>query len=571
MKRGRSFYWLLIFTLFASSTLTAQVRKGFKMLERMRYTEALAAFSENPHSEMDAVLQAYGLAELYNEPGFSAFSPQEAYKYYLLAEERYHQLTYDQRKRLKNVSLVLLNNLRRNIESQAFRMAEASNDIDNWNLFLNTFTKASAKLKSSAWRKRNALLFEQAKSEDSLEAWGKLIQTYGKELKRYNKDLFDQADKKLFLAYFTLHGIADFPAFAKQYPASAFAKTCTGSCEKNTCLPDQLKCLQQNGDVEALFAFAEAYPHTSFEREAVDILADWLGRHGSTAQCEQFLERYAGYTHAAGKVWMRLYDNYKFQHPLFEDLREFLRIYPNFPYEEQIISDYLERQTQMYQLVLQEPTWTNCKAFVRSFPDAPHVNSVYAMLFDLWVLEHDQYEDVEVFAEMFPDYPYAEDLEAMKQEALQVKINETLAEGTPEAYRAFLRKYANEKQAAPVWLAFYEQVKREDPSARALERFKARYPDFPYMGTLQADWAARQQKEMEAAYAEARKTDKMYAYSAFMERYPQNPYQNQIEARMAEIALSSGQPYFYEQYLASFPEGPHSAQISELLAQQAQE
>ncbi len=558
-------YAFLIFLLLQHSGLSGQVRKGFKLMERMRYSEALAAFSENPKNKAEAVLQAFGLADLYNTPGFSAFSPQEAYKYYLLAEDRYHQLNYEQRKRLKNVSLVLLNNLRRNIEAQAFRMAEAYDNVEDWNIFLQTFTKASAKLKSSAYRQRNELLFEQAQAEGSLEAWQRLMGVYGKSLKRYNKNLFDFADRELFLRYFTLHGTEDFPAFAKQHPASAFAKSCTENCKEPLCLPDVLKCLEKSADVEGLFAFAEKYPHTSFQREAVDALAELLSRYGSEDQCVRFVEQYAGYTSAAGKVWMRLYESYKFQHPLFEDLRHFLHMYPEFPYEEQIISDYLDRQTRMYQLVLQEPSWSNCKSFVQSFPDAPHVKSVYAMLFDLWFIDHETYEDVKVFAEMFPDYPYPEDLENMRQNILQAKAKQALAEGNSTAYRTFLRKYADRPEAKPVWQALYEHTKREDASARALERFKARYPDFPYMTQLEADLAARQRGEMEAAYAEAKRIDKMYAYTAFLQRYPNNPYGPQLESRMAEIAINNRQPYFCEQYLEHFPNGAHSKEVEELL------
>ncbi len=559
------FYVLLLSLIFRIELLQGQVRKGFKLMERMRYSEALAAFSESPKSETEAVLQAFGLANLYNTPGFSAFSPQEAYKYYLLAEDRYHELSYEQRKRMKNVSLVLLNNLRRNIEAQAFRMAEAYGNVEDWNIFLQTFTKASAKLKASAYRQRNELLFKQAKAEDSLQSWGQLMSVYGQSLKRYNKDLFNQADKALFSAYFTLHGTADFPAFAKQYPASAFAKNCTGSCEGSFCLSDELECLKKAADVEGLFAFAEKYPHTSFQRESVDALADLLSERGTQEQCERFVEQYAGYTSAAGKVWMRLYESYKFQHPLFEDLRHFLHLYPNFPYEEQIISDYLDRQTRMYQLVLQEPTWSNCKAFVRSFPDAPHVKSVYTMLFDLWFVDHDQYEEVDVFAQMFPDYPYPEDLEKMRQQILHAKAEEVLAEGNAKAYKAFLRKYAARPESEPVWLALYELTKKEDASARAIERFKVRYPDFPHMAQLEADLAARRHREMEAAYAEARKIDRMYAYTAFLQRYPDSPHLSQLESRMAEIAINSRQPYFCEQYLENFPAGAHSKEIQELL------
>ncbi len=556
-------YLTFVFLLFFASALQAQVHKGFKMLDRMRYAEALEAFQEKPRNAREEVMAAYGLALLYNEPGFSAFSPDEAYKHYLEAEEKYHELSYEQRKKLDEVSLVLLNNLRRKIEEQAFRMAEAYDNVEDWNLFITTYPKASAKFKGKAQRRRNELLFEQAKKEGTLEAWSRLMSGYGNSLKRYNQELFRQADKALFSAYFTLHDVEDYQAFAKQYPASAFAKPCAETAQE-PCLPDLLKQLEEEGDIEGLFDFAAAYPHTSFQRAAVDVLAELLGRRGTEEECKRFVDLYAGYTSAAREVWMRLYERYKFQHPLFEDLREFLRIYPDFPFEEQVISDYLDRQNRMYQEVLLDPSWSNCKAYVRAFPDAPHVNSVYSMLFDLWMLDHQDYEEIEVFAEMFPDYPYADDIERMKHEALLRKVDMVLAEGSPESYRLFLRKYSDKPEAEPVWMALYEYVKTSDDSYRALARFEARYPDFPRMSLLQGDKAERYAREMKAAYEEARKTDKMYAYTGFLQRYPDSPYQSQIESRMAEIAMESSELYFCEQYLEFFPQGAHSKEIKEL-------
>ncbi len=553
----------LVLPLFFSLSLQAQVRKGYKFLERMRYSEALQAFSEKPRNAREEVMAAYGLALLYNEPGFSAFMPAEAYKYYLEAEEKYHELSYEDRKKLDEVSLVLLNNLRRKIEEQAFRMTEAYDNVEDWNLFLKTYTKASAKLKSKAERRRNELLFKQAQQEGSLEAWGNLMRDYGKSLRRYNESLFRQLDSELFSAYFTLHEVEDYEAFAKQYPASAFAKPCTEGA-KNPCLPDFLQQLKEKGDVEGLFDFAERYPHTSFQRAAVDALSDLLSRHGSEEDCKRFIDAYAGYTSAARSVWMKLYENYKFRHPLFEDLREFLRLYPNFPFKEQVISDYLDRQNKMYREVLMEPTWSNCKAFVRAFPDSPHANSVYEMLFDLWMFDHEEYEDIKLFAEMFPDYPYVNDLEKMEREALLRKADLVVAEQNPDSYRRFLLKYGDKEEARRVWTALYEYTKTTDDTYQALARFKARYPDYPHMAQLEADMAERYTREMKAAYAEARKTDKMYAYTGFLQRYPDSPYQAEIENRMAEIAIQSKEPYFCEQYLEYFPEGNHSEQVKEL-------
>jgi len=131
-----------------------------------------------------------------------------------------------------------------------------------------------------------------------------------------------------------------------------------------------------------------------------------------------------------------------------------------------------------------------------------------------------------------------------------------------------LRKYGDKPEADQVWKALYEHYKTTDDSYTALARFEARYPDYPHMAQLKADMAERYAREMEAAYAEARKTDKMYAYTGFLQRYPDSPYQSEIENRMAEIALQSKESYFCEQYLEYFPDGHHSEEVKALYAEQ---
>jgi outer membrane protein OmpA-like peptidoglycan-associated protein len=180
------------------------------------------------HGTDDYIWGNLGLAQYYSKV---KNEPNKVYTYANDALNRFVTLKSDQKQALRKrfISSIKLKLLRDTAIMQIFEKVEKQKTLASYQKFLEEYPKP--KVKSTAitiWfdatMKRNAFVCESIDDIKTLKPLADIIETYGKELSRYNPDCYLKLQAKLFNTYFQNRTWTQLDSFVKEYPKSAYAK-----------------------------------------------------------------------------------------------------------------------------------------------------------------------------------------------------------------------------------------------------------------------------------------------------------------------------------------------------------
>lgn len=163
---------------------------------------------------------AYGI--LYATKEYQKYDLNKGYEYLLQAKTLYPTISTNDKDRFSKLGLTQ-SRINKDFDTVCIKLwqnARAINTIESCNRFINTYSKASKDIKEQAIEYRNELAFNEAKKNNTIDAYQSYIQTYPKAqqvllaITLRDEIAYEQALK--------INTLDAFRSFMNQYPQSKF-------------------------------------------------------------------------------------------------------------------------------------------------------------------------------------------------------------------------------------------------------------------------------------------------------------------------------------------------------------
>ena len=463
---------MLCFVLSVSSY--AQASKGLKYLSKNKYEEAAQAFTAAMNKPGEVPMAYYGFSKLYASATYKGYNIDTAYVNVLRAEKTFRKLDYKLKGKLsKKMTLADIRKEKKEIANLAFTKYEETNTVEGWDYFLDNYKKPGYKIEKKAKIERNKLAYEAAKKVGTYEAYGEVLKKYRKSLASKSPAILKKVEWDLLELYMKENSWENFEQFSAEYPYHSFVKDSVYY---------QLTYLDEDNDIDGMFALLAKYKKSSFSNVIADYLAASLPTNGSVEQCEQFVMLFPDHPDGV-PVWTRFYKLYRKKNPRFQDIIAFEKKYPKNPISDIIKEDKMHFADKRFEIVMEKADPRAYKDFIKKFPDYPKVKQIEDLYYGQ-ILENFEGELLSRFISFEAENPSVvkqPKWAGMKQKALDQyfeRIGEV--EDRNEILEA-IKKYPSHKGVKSAWEAFYSRYKEEvGDDEETLDKFLSHHPDFPY-------------------------------------------------------------------------------------------
>ncbi|CAA6829265.1 MAG: Outer membrane lipoprotein omp16 precursor [uncultured Aureispira sp.] len=426
----------IILLFFISTSLTAQINKGKKLVEKGDYEAAIEAFENDLEKVTSQSISLHELAKIYFTKRYDGYNIEKAYQYISRSIKEYKGLSKANKNKVqaKGLSILSLNKFQSNVVLAAFNVTVKSNELSRAERFLELYPTAGKQQVENMTKIRDELAFEKASKQNTFAAFDKFFSQHEITAERFNKDLFIRAQKKLLESYIKENGWQLYPSFEEKYIDNVYVKDSKAAY-------DLIKIVRKKS-LKEYQEFTEAYPHSPFNKFAKDYMFDLIMAETNIADYDYFVRAYPNYEKKE-EIWLRFYRLYLQEHGT-NAATEFAEAYPNYPFQDAINSDVqgvqkkkdqplfekaketedillileliekspsspyiLELEATMYAALKKNALFRGCNKFLTLFPNSTYYDTVLDLLYDRYVsdgelgtinqfmMEHPEYKNIE--------------------------------------------------------------------------------------------------------------------------------------------------------------------------------
>lgn len=499
----------VILLFFISTSLTAQITKGKKLVEKGDYEAAIEAFENDLEKVTSQPISLYELAKIYFTKRYDGYNIEKAYQHISRAIKEYESLNKGNKSKVqaKGLSKLSLSKFQSNVVLVAFNLASKANDLSQAERFLELYTTAGKQQVENMTKIRDELAFKEASKSNNFVAYEGFFKKHEITAERFNKDLLIRAQKKLLESYIQEKGWQMYPAFEEKYIDNIYVKDPKAAYA--------LIKIVRKKSLKKYQAFTEAYPHSPFNKFAQDYMFDLIMAETNIVDYDYFVRAYPNYEKKE-EIWLRFYRLYLQEHGT-NSVKEFAKAYPEYPFQDAINTDVREAQRKEDQPLFEKAKETEdillildliakspsspfivelevpmqaalkkngllrgCNAFLTLFPNSTYYDTVLDILYDRYVSDG-ELGTINQFMMEHPEYKNIEkqqrDLKLAEQGA---KLN-LLTIPTPEnvkEYEDYIRAAAPKERAFIALQRLIESAINDKNWSLALEKLEIFAPSF---------------------------------------------------------------------------------------------
>lgn len=503
-------YAVFIILLFLISTsLSAQINKGKKLVAKGDYEAAIEAFEDDLEKVTSQSISLHELAKIYFTKRYGGYNIEKAYQHISRAIKEYENLNKANKSKVqaKGLSILSLKKFQSNVVLAAFSIASKSNDLSQTERFLELYTTAGKQQIENMTKIRDELAFEEASTKNNFAAFSDFFKKHEITAERFNKDLLIRAQKKLLESYIEEKGWQMYPSFEEMYRDNIYVKDPKAAY-------DLIKIVRKK-NLKEYQSFTEAYPHSPFNKFAKDYMFELIMAETNIADYDYFVRAYPNYEKKE-EIWLRFYRLYLQEHGT-SAVKEFAQAYPEYPFQDAINSDVREVQKKedqplfekaketedillILELIDQSPSspfiveleapmqaalkknglFRGCNTFLTLFPNSTYYDTVLDILYDRYVSDG-ELGTINQFMMEHPEYKNIEkqqrDLKLAEQGAKLNLLNIPTSENIKE-YEAYIRAAAPKERAFIALQRLIESAINEKNWSLALSRLEEFAPAF---------------------------------------------------------------------------------------------
>lgn len=211
----------LSFLLFSIAAWSQNTEKGFKALKENDFEKAASFFQKAVEKNEDALAAKLGLALVYENPLYSKYSFDKAFRVIVYVEKK-----IDKSSTLKELEKYAYTkndviSIKNEISEKAFAKLPPNATVYQLNTFISKYE--GMPLTEKAKEKRNILAFDEAQKENSLTSYQKFFETYTDAPQAETaKERFEQIWRNLYTDAAADGELSSLNEFNKQYPDYPF-------------------------------------------------------------------------------------------------------------------------------------------------------------------------------------------------------------------------------------------------------------------------------------------------------------------------------------------------------------
>jgi hypothetical protein len=499
----------VILLFFISTSLTAQINKGKKLVAKGDYEAAIEAFEDDLEKVTSQSISLHELAKIYFTKRYGGYDIEKSYQHISRAIKEYENLNKSNKSKVqaKGLSILSLKKFQSNIVLAAFNITSKSNELSQAERFLELYTTAGKQQIENMTKIRDELAFKEASKKNNFAAFSDFFKKHEITTERFNKELSVQAQKKLLESYIQENGWQMYPSFEETYRDNIYVKDPKAAYA--------LIQIVRKKSLKEYQAFTEAYPHSPFNKFAKDYMFEIIMAETNIVDYDYFVRAYPNYEKKEA-IWLRFYRLYLQEHGT-NAVKEFAQAYPDYPFQDAINSDVrgvqkkedqplfekaketedillildliaqspsspfiVELEAPMHAALKKNGLFRGCNKFLNLFPNSTYYDTVLDILYDRYVSDG-ELGTINQFMMEHPEYKNIEkqqrDLKLAEQGA---KLN-LLTIPTPEnvkEYEAYIRAAAPKERAFIALQRLIESALNDKNWTLALARINEFAPAF---------------------------------------------------------------------------------------------
>jgi hypothetical protein len=219
---------ILCFLILFSGQSDAQLKKGYKLLKKGNYIDAIEAFEADIFNKKAniAVEAEYNLSKIFFDKNFEDYNLEKAYGYAKSALNRQLKLKGKELKKAQKSGLgkLYLENFKRRIVNEAYNVAITEDSYTAYQHFLDEFDGPTPIQfeKVTIWRNKRGL--EEVKKKDTYRGYENFRNRYFESLQSYTPETDSLLQMLLFESFMNENGWGQYGKFASKYPDNVYVK-----------------------------------------------------------------------------------------------------------------------------------------------------------------------------------------------------------------------------------------------------------------------------------------------------------------------------------------------------------
>lgn len=391
----------IILVFFISTSLSAQINKGKKLVEKGAYEAAIEAFENDLEKVTSQPISLHELAKIYFNKQYDGYDIEKAYQHISRSIKEYESLSKANKKKVqgKGLSNLSLSKFQNDVALAAFDIAAKANDLSKAERFLELYTTAGKHQIENMTKIRDELAFQEATKINSFSAYADFFTKHEITAERFNKDLLVRAQKKLLESYIEEKGWQLYPNFEEKYRDNIYVRDPKAAYA--------LIKIVRKKSLKEYQAFTEAYPSSPFNKFAKDYMFAIIMAETNIVDYDYFVRAYPNYEKKE-EIWLRFYRLYLQEHGT-NSVKEFAQAYPNYPFQDAINSDLLATQKKEDQPLFEKAKQTEdilfILAFIEKSPSSPFVLELEAPMYAA-LKKNNLFRGCIKFLTLFPNSTY---------------------------------------------------------------------------------------------------------------------------------------------------------------------
>lgn len=532
--------------------LPAQLSVGKKMMKSGQKEKALSAFQTGMSNPIEAPACAFKISAIYRDTMFSDYQLDSAWVYLLQSETLVRKLKYKERnKAIKKYERTTVGALKKEIQEHYFEEVKEENTLTGYERFLSLFKRPSYKIKKQVIKARDAKAFEIAYNADQFSDYETLMSKYGKSLKESNRNLYKEAQMRLFETCMRDKSWDAYDEFAAQYPNNIYVRDS---------LRHTFEQIRTANDIDSYKNFIEKHPQSPYAAMAGDSLMVLAAEQELIEELE-FLITYLTASYLISEAWLNLYRVYKITNGTVQGIYDFQDDYPGFPFPDMFEADVKQLIDQEYIYIVQEGDYERAKHFIEAYPDYAKIDKVWERFYELYKINYPTLKHLERFQLIYPKFPYPDKIEADKAEATEYDLWVVLKSNSLEKCLRFIEKHPEHPKRDSVWLKYYDVYKVKNPGLDYLVQFLAYYPDFPYPEVVEKDIEVYRAKEEDFDFENLQGSYNPRDYFAFAKKFPNSRFLPDMESPLEALVMDFYDLQTFEQFLKLYPNSKQRQQM----------
>lgn len=316
---------LLCFIGLFTTSLQAQLKKGYKYLKKGNYIEAITAFEVDIFNKKGniAVEAEYNLARIYFNENFEEYELEKAYQYAKSALDRQLKLKEKDMKKSQKSGFgkLMLENYKRQIVNAAYNKAKSEDSYIAYQYFLDNFDGPTPIQfeKVTIWRNQRGL--EEIRKKDSYRGYENFRSRYKEALQTYTPKTDSLLQMFLFESFMHENGWNQYNQFASKFPNNVYVKDSAAAVH--------FRPIATSNQLSNFKDFIIGFPNSVFADLAVRNIFKLTMDGTRLGDYDYFVRSYPNFKEIK-TLWDRYLSLY-IQRKGKESATEFIQNYPNTP------------------------------------------------------------------------------------------------------------------------------------------------------------------------------------------------------------------------------------------------